>query len=165
MSRLETITHAELKAVLRYYPHSGRFWWLKAKAGRQRSKPVGSPKEVASYLQIMISGVSYLAHRLAWFYMTGEWPSDEVDHEDRNKQNTAWKNLRPATHKQNSENVAVRKHSKSQIKGVHYDRKRRTWQAYIDHEGKRRHLGRHPTSDLATAARKSAEADYFTHAP
>ncbi len=113
----------------------------------------------------MIDGASHDLHRIAWLYVKGEWPVDEIDHKDRDKQNNKWLNLRPATRKQNLENVGVRAHSKSQIKGVYFDPKRKKWCAYIDHEKRRRHLGRFVEAADAQAARVAAEKIFFTHAP
>jgi hypothetical protein len=160
----ETLTHARLLQVLRYDPDTGLFWWLERAPKRNLSKPAGSTNSGELYVRIGIDGQYYRAHRLAWYYMTGAWPTHEVDHEDRNKKNNKWLNLRPATHKQNAENTAVRSHSKSGVKGVHYDSSRGLWQAYINHFGTRRHLGRFATLKAAQAARQEAESKLFTHA-
>jgi len=157
------LTHRRLLEALRYDPETGLFWWLERAKKRRLDKPAGS-RHNKGYWQINVDAKPQLAHRLAWFYMTGKWPKDEVDHEDRDKTNNRWLNLRPATHKQNAENVAVRKHSKSGVKGVHFDATRGLWQAYLNHEGKRRHLGRHATLTAAIKARKAGETKFFTHA-
>lgn len=46
-----------------------------------------------------------MAHRLAFLYMTGSYPTFEVDHFDRNKSNNAFDNLKDVTHKDNMKNV------------------------------------------------------------
>jgi hypothetical protein len=112
----------------------------------------------------MIDGENYLAHRLIWRMVTGEWPTHQIDHEDRDRANNRWKNIRPATNKQNSENLTVRSDSTSGVTGVCWDRRRGFWRAYLNHHGKQIPLGSHATFDLAVAARKAAEKVFFTHA-
>ena len=53
------------------------------------------------YQRITIGGYDYYAHRLAWFYVYGEWPVNELDHIDEDKENNAIDNLREATHAEN----------------------------------------------------------------
>lgn len=53
---------------------------------------------------IRIRGRLYYSARLAVFYVTGEWPKDEVDHIDRDPSNDRWVNIREATSSQNKYN-------------------------------------------------------------
>ncbi len=46
------------------------------------------------YVNIMVSGKMYLAHRLAWFLMKRAWPTGVVDHVNRNPPDNRWRNLR-----------------------------------------------------------------------
>lgn len=65
------LTQKELKAWLRYYPESGDFIWLR---GGRVGKLAGSITKYC-YL-ITILGKQYTARRLAWLYMTGEFPPE-----------------------------------------------------------------------------------------
>ena len=113
----------------------------------------------------MVDGKRYLAHRLAWLYMTGEWPSKELDHEDRNRSNNRWLNIRVATKKQNGENRKLHKNSQTGVRGVSWDAKLQKFRARIFHNGKPRFLGLHGTIIDAVAARLNAERALFSHAP
>lgn len=48
-----------------------------------------------------------MAHRLAWLYMTGEWPRQEIDHIDGDRANNKWLNLRDVDHATNMQNRRV----------------------------------------------------------
>lgn len=158
-----TLTYARLREVLRYEPDTGLFWWIERAPGRVLSRPAGTLARSNWYWIITIDYEQLCAHRLAWLYMTGAWPEHEVDHRNLVKNDNRWENLRAATHKQNSENSPVRKHSRTQIKGVHWDLSRGNWQAYLCHNYKKVHLGRYDDLLSAVAARKRGEHTYFTH--
>jgi HNH endonuclease len=49
----------------------------------------------------------YFAYRLAWFYMTQEWPT-EIDHVNRDSLDDRWRNLREVTHAENIVNSSLR---------------------------------------------------------
>ena len=85
MSKL--IEHEKLLSLIHYDPETGI---LTNKVYRQNSKPVGeSLGTLSGNGQIMVSvgGRIYPAHRLIWFYMTGEWPKNLIDHKDRDPTN------------------------------------------------------------------------------
>jgi hypothetical protein len=80
-----------------------------------------------------------LAHRVAWLYMTGEWPSECVDHINGDKLDNRWCNLRAATHTQNNQSSFDKKNSLG-LRGVtkHF---RGGFRATIKVSGKQRSLG------------------------
>jgi len=49
------------------------------------------------YEKIYFEGRQHSTSRLAWLYMTGEWPEFEIDHKNRNPSDNRWSNLREAT--------------------------------------------------------------------
>jgi hypothetical protein len=147
------LTHDRLLEVLSYDPETGKFHWLKRIS--IRIKKVGSEAgsvTPSGYLEIGIDGENYQIHRLAWFYMTGEWPKLQVDHKDTNRQNNKWDNLREATHGQNVQNSGPRKNNKSGLKGVSFDKSVGRWQARIMSERKLYLLGHFDTPEEAHAA-------------
>lgn len=127
----------KLKKLVHYDPETGEFTWLvdrgRAKAGT-KAKRGRSP-----YIELRIEGKLYLGHRLAWFYMTGEWPP-RVDHEDTNKRNNCWSNLREATHQQNLCNRGRNKNNTTGYKGV-YLLEPGKYKASIKENGKSKHIG------------------------
>jgi HNH endonuclease len=133
------LTHSRLIEVLEYDLETGIFYW-KIRPGRsmvQIGDIAGSPVK-GTYWRIGLGCKSYRAHRLAWFYVTGSWPVDEIDHKDGNGFNNSWENLRPATTVTNKWNMKKPNTNASGYKGVHYNKDRNKWQASI------RCGGRHP---------------------
>ena len=94
MTKEELLTQESLKELLIYDTSTGEFVWTKQIPGRRKRK-VGTIRP-DGYVMIHIVGKFYLAHRLAWLYINGEWPEGEIDHIDRNPSNNAFANLRGA---------------------------------------------------------------------
>ncbi len=148
-----------VRSLLIYDPNTGVFTWRKranvtVTARSWNSRNAGNHAGSVStlgYVRIRLFGKAWLAHRLAWLYMTGEWPPGEVDHVDRDKANNRWKNLRAASPSQNQYNKVLRP-SKSGFRGVCFHRQSGRWQARIKVAGKKISLGYHPTAEAAAAA-------------
>lgn len=106
------------------------------------------------YLVVGIDRVYYLAHRIIWKMMTGEEPADQIDHEDTDRLNNRWVNLREADNGKNRYNTKISKNNTSGVKGVSWDKSHKAWAATIN----RRRIGRFKDKQEAIAARlKSAE--------
>ena len=113
---------------LHYDPDTGEWIWLDPPNHNSRLKGQRAGYVRADgYRVIRIDGVAYYASRLAFVYMTGCWPEDEVDHEDRDPSNDRWANLRDATSSQNKWN---RDTGYSGHRGV-YPCGENTWQVQV----------------------------------
>ena len=151
------ITQDRLKSLLTYDPDTGV---LTNKVCRNPRAPKGKPagsRTTDGYVSVMIAGKRYQAHRLIWLYMTGSWPTEEIDHINQQRSDNRWVNLREATRLQNSRNTAGHKRSKSGCKGVAYVSKRDKWQVQMRVCGKTHYIGIYDTVEAALAARKDAE--------
>ena len=116
------LTIERLREVLNYDPITGIFTWKKSVSNRIKVGEVaGHPKcGGGRYHGIRIDSRLYLAHRLAWFYVHGKWPSDLVDHKDRNGLNNAIDNLREASQSHNLANsVRIKSRSMTGIRNVY----------------------------------------------
>jgi len=141
-----------LRSILYYDPEDGWFY------NRVRRGPAGGDIGEAAghydkdgYVIIQIKGKKYKAHRLAYMYMTGEWPEDEIDHKDGVPWNNAWLNLRDATHSDNMCN-ADRPLGDSGFRGVKFDPATRTWRARIGYGYQRQYIGAYSTAEEASIA-------------
>ncbi len=88
-------------------------------------------------------------------------PKSEVDHIDGNPLNNLRSNLRICTSAQNKMNQRLKGNNKSGSKGVHFDKSRQQWMAFITKGKKRVQLGRFENRQLAVAARLGAEVALF----
>lgn len=134
------ITQKELFKHIHYCPNSGIFTRLVHTNNRTKNKPCGSVQKYG-HIRIIIDGKAYLAHRLAWLYMTGEMPKGLIDHKDCNPSNNKWDNLRIANNAQNSFNRSIGKTNSSGVKGVCWNKSLNKWQAGIKINYKSYHLG------------------------
>ncbi len=156
MKYLDDLTAAYVRSILSYNRKTGVFRWKVRRRGIQCGDIAGAVR--AGYRGIGIDFRRYRATRLAWLYVTGSWPTHEIDHKNLNKADDRFSNLRPATHSQNLSNVAIKRNNTSGIKGVSWDRRRRKWIATITANGRQQNLGRFRTRRAAKAAYRSAAA-------
>jgi hypothetical protein len=112
------LTYERLLELLEYDHLTGIWTWRKSRGARSSKSVAGNLDRNSKYRRIGIDGVSYLSARLAFLYMTGRWPSFEIDHRDGIDHNDRWANLREATDTQNQANRGCRKDSLLGIKGV-----------------------------------------------
>jgi hypothetical protein len=138
----EAITQAELKQYLSYEPMTGVFVWRPSGNMRRRmwNKVAGS-LHYRGYIHIELNGHHYAAHRLAWLYMTGEWPPNHIDHINMSKSDNRWSNLRAATKSQNHANRAIFQNNRSGFKWVRFEPRNGQWQARITLNYRQKHLG------------------------
>lgn len=145
------ISHSELLRVLDYSPETGIFTWKISTSPRVKPNDVAGRKLKAGYRQIRVFGRLYLAHRLAWFYVRGLWPSSDLDHCDTNKDNNGIANLREANDSLNGANKVLAINNTSGAKGVR-KRANNRWRASIEHRGKFISLGTYGSIEEARAA-------------
>lgn len=148
---MEKVTQLELKDSLLYDPETGLFTW-KITSGSAICGEVAGGAGVDGYIRLGIRHKRYLAHRLAWLYMYGVWPKNEIDHVNGDRSDNRICNLREATHIENTQNIGKRPNNKSGYIGVHWHKLTSKWVAAIRTNGKQHHLGLFDTPELAYEA-------------
>jgi len=121
-----------VKKRLKYDPETGVFIW-KPRAGDKWwnanfAGEIAGTINNKGYRRIMIDGKPYMVARLAWLYVHGEWPKNEIDHINRVKDDDRLANLRDVTHTENSNN---RSSNNGLLEGVHWNTKKAKYQAQI----------------------------------
>lgn len=161
----KTYADAErVRQVLNYDPETGLFTWAVQKGGIPSGARAGSIG-ADGYIAIGLDGTSYKAHRLAFVWMTGRWPTDQIDHRNGDRTDNRWGNLREATQAQNAANMRCRE-GRELPRGV--IRHHRRFVARIRRDGADKHLGTFATPEEAHAAwRAAARETYgeFAHQP
>ena len=140
-----------LRKILVYDPLDGSWVWRINSAAATKAGDQAGHLDEKGYHRISIKGRNYRSHRLAWLYMTGEWPKNQIDHRDRNRANNRWANLRIATKSQNGSNTGPYRTNKCGLKGVH-QRKNGRFLASIQVRKKKIHIGVFDTAEDAHAA-------------
>jgi hypothetical protein len=148
-----------LKLKLYYDSATGDFFRRFGGCGKIPWTKVGSMHK-HGYVQIGLNKKFYLAHRLAWLYVYGEWPNKEVDHINGKPSDNRICNLRLANRSENIQNQRVaHKDSKSGYLGVIYLGKNNTWRAQIGINNKIKNLGYYKTPQEAHQAYLNAKRE------
>lgn len=152
------ISHEEIRRLLTYKPDSGKFFWNQKI--NQVDGEAGWINPETGYRIIKVCGIKVMAHRLTWFWVYGEWPTDRLDHQNGNRDDQRIDNLRPASDRQNSGNTRTRKDNALGTKGVRLHESGR-YQARIWDGKRHRHLGLFDTIEEAKAAYDAVATHLF----
>lgn len=162
---MSDLTQDHLKDRLRYDPSTGTFIWRERPNDkrwnvRYADRTAGT-KDTKGYIQIKVDSHRYLAHRLAWLYMTGAWPDNDIDHINGQCGDNRWCNIREATRTENMRNQTKVRKNTSSVTGVSWNRQRGKWESYIRVDRNKKHLGLFTVKQDAIDARQDAELKYF----
>jgi hypothetical protein len=148
------LTQERLKQLLDYNPETGVFTWKHRSTGRVQWNTRYAGKRAGwdrghGYVAIAIDGAYYTGHRLAWLYVYGFWPTNQIDHINCARGDNRITNLREATNAQNKANARLRTTNKSGFKGVSWCKQQQKWVAHIMVNYRSKYLG---SADTASAA-------------
>ena len=157
----DQISPVRLRELLDYDPEDGTLTWrhrpnptndrgismFNGKLAGRKTGHLGNH----GYRSVNIDGRLYLAHRVIWAIMTGDWPIDVIDHRNGVLADNRFCNLREATRTQNMQNSKMRKDSQHKLKGI-IPRAGGRWAATIQAAKKVHMLGVFATPEEAHAA-------------
>jgi len=169
------LTQEYLKSILHYDPATGVFTWKQRTRSdfatlrganmwnAKYSGKVAGWDNGRGYIKIEINSRAFRAHRLAFLYMEGSLPANDVDHINGAKDDNRWTNLRHVTHGENMRNQRKRANRLSDCMGVSWAKRQCQWVAYIYINSRRVHLGSFDIYDDAVNVRKRAEVTHGFH--
>ena len=160
----DLITQVRLKNLLHYDIDTGVF----TRRNKFRNLAAGSVVGCVGadgYMQCSLDNKMYKMHRLAWLYVHDRWPTDQIDHINNIRADNRLINLREVSCAENHQNRARRTKNSSSYLGVGWHKRDRCWQAHIEINGKRHHLGYYTHLSAAIDARKIAETIHHPTRP
>lgn len=147
----QELTAERLREVLAYDPATGVFTQKVRTSIRVKVGAVAGSLHRRGYIHITIDGRRHFAHRLAWLYVTGEWPPDQIDHRNGIRDDNRVDNLRLANKALNMQNMREAcADNKTGFLGV--SPRRGKFRSTITVNGKQKHIGTFPTPEEAHAA-------------
>jgi hypothetical protein len=142
---------------LDYDPNTGIFRW-KHTRHRVNAGDVAGSITSKGYRTIKIDGEAHKAHRLAWFYMAGVWPTGVIDHRNGKTDDNRFANLRDTNQTSNTENQQnLSRRSTTGFKGVTFVSHLGKYKAQISSKGVHTYLGLHETPEAAHDAYMTAK--------
>lgn len=155
--KTKRVTHSELKDLLHYDPTTGIFRWRVRRGGVSPGDTTGC-EDSSGHLGICLNGRLYLAHRLAWFYVHGEWP-EVIDHVNGDRKDNRLVNLRDTNITGNAQNTrAPRRNNRTGYLGV-VPRPGGKFRALIGVNGEKKNIGHFDTPEEAHEAYKKAKRE------
>lgn len=136
----------ELQRRFHYDPETGVFT-RKVRMGRTSIGSFAGTKNREGYLAIHVGHKKYLAHRLAWLCVTGNWPKQYIDHKNGIKHDNRICNLQDVSRSVNGRNT--QKHREGKLPWCTFVEATKKWTAQITVNGKQKYLGCYDTQQQA----------------
>lgn len=159
-----------LREILRCDPETGALIWRETPARpkewntKYAGKPAFTANHSSGYKWGTISNEQFLAHRVVWAIIYGEWPVEFIDHINGNRADNRPSNLRSVSQAENSKNAAKYKSNKSGFCGVYWSTHWQRWKASIVVDYRNIHVATSKCIAAAVIARHIAEIHNGFHA-
>lgn len=139
---MKILTQEYLHETLHYTPETGVFTWnISPKPDIHVGDIAGCLNRVTGYIEIRINHRIFRSARLAWLYVHGKWPEDEIDIINGIRDDVRICNLREASRAEITRNQLMRRNNTSGVKGISWNKNAKKWIAYCTVNHKRHHLG------------------------
>lgn len=155
---MKALTQARLQEVMEYAPETGVFTWLKPGSNRIQAGARAGVVGANGRRYISVDSGKYMAQRLAWFYVKGEWPQGDIKQKNGDYDDCSFGNLQDISRAQNSQNRTVFSTNTSGFRGVSLSKNGR-FQATIVRNYRQLHLGYFDTAEEASAVYEVAAAE------
>lgn len=157
----EILTQERLKELLDYDPETGIFTRKTRAAKRVQIGDIAGSMHSKGYWVVKIDNRSHKAHRLAWLYVYGVWPTADLDHVNGIRNDNRICNLREAPNGMNAQNMrhAASNNKSSGLIGASWHKQTKKWNAQITHGNRRIHLGLFDSAEEAHAAYVRAKVE------
>lgn len=152
MADANPIRFSDVSEQLAYCPNTGIFTWKVRRTGTAAAGSRAGGYKKGGYRQILVCGKRLLEHRLAFLFMTGEFPKFDVDHINGIRDDNRWANLRDVPTAVNMQNQQALRNKAGGLLGAHWHKRLRKWAASICLDGKIIHIGYFATAEEAHAA-------------
>lgn len=156
---MKDLTQERLKELLDYDTDTGDFVRKVTRGGRKAGSVAGCLRP-DGYRIIKVDSTIYRSHRLAFLFMEGSFPPDQVDHINHKEADNSWSNLRHATAEENNKHKSMQSNNTSGITGVSWRKDIGKYEVYIKADFKKIHLGLTHDKEEAIRRRKAAEVKY-----
>lgn len=157
------LTAARLREILDYDQDTGVFRWKSRRSKRVKAGDIAGTAHNCGYIAITIDRSPCLAHRLAWLYVTGDWPLMQIDHFNGEKKDNRFSNLRDVNSNINAQNMRkANSRSMSGLLGVKKSACGSRWEANISFDGRHLHLGSFGSAEEASAAYIAAKRKHHS---
>lgn len=181
MNKNIELTQEIVRELLDYNPETGFLYWKKrnikwfedgkvsaknrqtAWNNRHSGKEAFYTLREDGYKQGYLFYIPYLTHRIIWLYMTGEWPENDVGHNNHIRSDNRFENLNAETRIENLRNQSIRTNNKTGVIGVCWNKSINKWMSTITVEGRSIYLGSSEDFEYMIKLRKEAELKYGFH--
>lgn len=164
MARESDFTPELLKELFQY--DNGVLLWKTKLNKRIRLQSIAGSKDGHGYVQIMINGKRYKAHRLIYIMFHGSVP-EVIDHINGVRDDNRIENIRPASLNDNAQNAKKPERNTTGFKNVYWYRRKGLWQVAITVDGKPLHIGYYDNineaNKAAIAARNKYHGEFANH--